>query len=152
MSSKTLSYAHSRAYFRRYAKCNLGVNQDGCDVCAESSVLALREVKMGLPKALCVVIVIVLATSAAYFSSPQAQPLVVTSITSQGLQPDGRHHVTLHGTFQSPADIGTVALCNGRLTPSTVHSATQSTLDVSIPSQLGSPECVFLAWRLTDGA
>ena len=85
--------------------------------------------------------------------SPAAQSgLVVTSITSQGVQADGRYHVRLAGTFDSPADIVAVAMCDGRLTPSTVHSATRSALAISIPLQRGAPQCTFSVHRLTDGA
>jgi len=85
--------------------------------------------------------------------SPAAQSgLVVTSITSQGVQADGRYHVRLAGTFDSPADILAVAICGGRLTPSTVHSATRSALAVSLPLQRGAPQCTFSVHRLTDGA
>jgi hypothetical protein len=92
-----------------------------------------------------------MATSTTCFSAQQVRPLVVTSITAGSLQADGRYHLRVQGMFDSPADVGTVALCDGRLTASVVHSATSSTLEVSIPAQRGAPRCVFLAHRLTDG-
>jgi hypothetical protein len=77
--------------------------------------------------------------------------LVVKSITLRGIQPDGRYHVRLQGRFDSPADVVAVAVCDGKLTPSAVHSATPSILEVSIPPQRGPTRCMFSVHRLTDG-
>lgn len=98
---------------------------------------------------LCVVAGIAAATVG---SSVALSGLVVTSITSLGVQADGRYHLRLAGTFDSPADVVAVAMCDGQLTSAAVHSATRSALEVSIPTQRGTPRCMFSVHRLTDGA
>lgn len=97
------------------------------------------------------VLAVVLA-AAITTSVVQAAPLVVTSVTSHGLRPDGRYHVRLNGIFSNPADVGALAICDGRLTSTAVHSATETTMEVSIPQQRGSIQCSFFAHRIIDGA
>jgi hypothetical protein len=94
--------------------------------------------------------IFVAATSAP--SSSQTAPLTATSITPKGVQSDGRFHVDLNGTFDNPADVIVEAVCNGRLTPNAVHSASEATIEISLPRQRGSTDCGFIAHRLTDGA
>jgi hypothetical protein len=85
-------------------------------------------------------------------SSLQAASLTITSIAPKGVQSDGRYHVDLHGTFDSPEDIFVEAVCDGRLTLNAVHSASETTIEISLPRQRGSTDCQFAAHRLTDGA
>ena len=81
-----------------------------------------------------------------------AEPLLVTSATPLGLQPDGRYHVQLQGSFDSPADVVPTAICDGKPVPSVMHAATQTMIEISIPLQRVPLLCSFIAHRLTDGA
>ncbi len=81
-----------------------------------------------------------------------AEPLLVTSTTPLGLQPDGRYHVQLQGSFDSPADVVPTAICDGKPVPSVMHAATQTMIEISIPLQRVPLLCSFIAHRLTDGA
>jgi hypothetical protein len=78
-------------------------------------------------------------------------PVAISSVNPVGLQSDGRYHVTLKGKFNTPADVRPLVLCDGKPWPAAVHSATTSSLDISMPPHRHQPRCVFLAYRLTDG-
>src|SRR5262249_34537087 len=85
-------------------------------------------------------------------SSAQIGPPTVSLITPKGVQSDGRYHVDLNGTFDSPGDMVVEAVCDRRLTPNAVHSATETKIEISLPRQRGSTDCRFVIHRLTDGA
>jgi hypothetical protein len=76
----------------------------------------------------------------------------ITATTTRGLQADGRYHIQVQGVFDNPEDTRAIVICDGSITPSSVHRATQSSLDISISPPRASTRCSVIAHRSTDGA